>query len=73
MTVPFKFDAFKFCEPAASALAAEAATRSIFRAGKIRGYNTDGSDSITHLEHNLGLTIHCDACRYGLVRELWAF
>ena len=53
VTVPFKFDAFKFCEPAASALAAEAANTLDFRAGKIRGYNTDGSGLITDLEHNL--------------------
>ena len=57
VTVPFKFDAFKYCEPAASALAAEAANTLDFRAGKIRGYNTDGSGLITDLEHNLGFTI----------------
>ena len=58
VTVPFKFDAFKYCEPAASALAAEAANTLDFRAGKIRGYNTDGSGLITDLEHNLGFAIH---------------
>ncbi|HXD50463.1 MAG TPA: shikimate dehydrogenase [Burkholderiales bacterium] len=57
VTVPFKFDAFKYCEPAASALAAEAANTLDFRAGTIRGYNTDGSGLITDLEHNLGFTI----------------
>src|SRR5258705_1719461 len=42
VTVPFKFDAFRYCEPTASAIEAEAANTLDFRDGKILGYNTDG-------------------------------
>jgi len=59
VTVPFKFDAFRYCEPTASAVDAEAVNTLDFRAGKILGYNTDGIGLVTDLERNLGFSL-CD-------------
>ena len=55
VTVPFKFDAFRYCEPGASAVAAGAVNTLDFRDGKILGHNTDGVGLVTDLERNLGV------------------
>ncbi len=57
VTVPFKFDAFRYCEPTASALAAQAVNTLDFRGGKIVGHNTDGNGLIADLERNLGFAL----------------
>ena len=57
VTVPFKFDAFRYCEPGASAVDAGAVNTLDFRDGKILGHNTDGSGLITDLERNLGVEL----------------
>ncbi len=57
VTVPFKFDAFRFCEPRASAIDAGAVNTLDFRDGEILGYNTDGIGLVTDLERNLGFAI----------------
>jgi shikimate dehydrogenase len=57
VTVPFKFDAFRYCEPAASAIEAEAVNTLDFHGGKILGHNTDGVGLVTDLERNLEFSI----------------
>jgi shikimate dehydrogenase len=57
VTVPFKFDAYRYGEPAASAVDAGAVNTLDFRDGKILGHNTDGSGLVTDLERNLGVEL----------------
>lgn len=59
VTVPFKFEAFRYCNvPNDAAAAAEAVNTLHFRDGKIFGYNTDGIGLVADLERNLGSSIH---------------
>jgi len=53
VTVPFKFEAFRVCEPAPSAIDAAAVNTLDFRDGKIIGHNTDGIGLVADLECNL--------------------
>ncbi len=58
VTVPFKFDAFKFCDQLTpAAIDAQAVNTLDFRDGKIVGYNTDGIGLVTDLERNLEFSI----------------
>ncbi len=54
VTVPFKFDAFRYCEPVGSATAAGAVNTLDFRGENILGYNTDGIGLVIDLDRNLG-------------------
>ncbi|MEO7726857.1 MAG: shikimate dehydrogenase [Burkholderiales bacterium] len=57
VTAPFKFAAFRCCEPAASAMDAQAVNTIAFRGGKTLGYNTDGGGLVTDLERNRAFSI----------------
>jgi shikimate dehydrogenase len=79
VTVPFKFDAFKFCdEPTPAALAAQAVNTLDFRDGKIIGHNTDGIGLVTDLERNVGFSIRAKrvlimgagGATYGVIQPL---
>ena len=59
VTVPLKFEAFRFCnEPDDAARAAEAVNTLHFHAGRIFGFNTDGVGLVADLERNLEFPLH---------------
>jgi len=58
VTVPFKFEALKFCnQPGPEASDAQAVNTLDFRDGKIFGHNTDGIGLVTDLESGLGFSV----------------
>ena len=57
VTLPFKLEAFRLCEPADSAIDAEAANTLTFVDHRIRGDNTDGSGLLRDIQHNLRCAI----------------
>ncbi|MDB5808034.1 MAG: shikimate 5-dehydrogenase [Betaproteobacteria bacterium] len=78
VTVPFKFDAFRMCEPAPSAVAAGAVNTLDFRGDKVEGFNTDGIGLIADLERNLGFSLRdkrvlvmgAGGATYGVVQPI---
>jgi shikimate dehydrogenase len=79
VTVPFKFDAFRFCNQLTpAAIDAQAVNTLDFRDGRIIGHNTDGIGLITDLEHNLGFSIRdkrllilgAGGAAYGIMQPL---
>ncbi len=57
VTLPFKLEAFRLCEPADSALDAEAANTLTFADNRLRGDNTDGVGLVRDIQKNLRCTI----------------
>jgi shikimate dehydrogenase len=57
VTVPFKFEAFRLCQPIGSAVEARAVNTVACRDGKLLGYNTDGVGLITDLARNCGFSV----------------
>lgn len=58
VTVPFKFEAYRYCsEHDDAALAAEAVNTLHFHDGVVSGYNTDGVGLVTDLERNVGFAL----------------
>ncbi len=53
VTLPFKLEAFRLCEPADSAIDAEAVNTLTFADNRIRGDNTDGAGLLRDIQHNL--------------------
>jgi shikimate dehydrogenase len=57
VTVPFKLEAFRLCEPAASAVDAEAVNTLTFDGTRVRGDNTDGVGFLRDIQQNLRCAI----------------